>query len=267
MAINVISDIHGCFDEFQTMLDKIGLSEDDRLILAGDYIDRGPKSLEMLRWLENKPANVTTIKGNHDEEFIEYVNLMQHIDQKNELMTDPDSNEDAKILLDSVRYMFKQKQPLGLLYFDYYNTITDLVNNRGVTFGELVRWAYMLGNYAYIDGFELNGRDVVVVHAGYCEDTSLFEGTTYKSDIDFCLYAREDAIELGGIPNGIIIAGHTPTIAQESRFYNDGKVFRYHDTDRDCIFYDIDCGCVFHTQYPSGTMACIRVDDEEIFYL
>ncbi len=52
MSTYVISDIHGCFDEFQTMLGRIGLTAEDRLILAGDYIDRGKQNLEMLRWLE-----------------------------------------------------------------------------------------------------------------------------------------------------------------------------------------------------------------------
>ncbi|MCR4598431.1 MAG: metallophosphoesterase [Acetatifactor sp.] len=49
MATYVISDIHGCFEEFWQMLRKIRLSEDDRLYLAGDCIDRGKQSLEMLK--------------------------------------------------------------------------------------------------------------------------------------------------------------------------------------------------------------------------
>ena len=36
MATYVMSDIHGCYDEFVSMLDKIRLSEDDEIILAGD---------------------------------------------------------------------------------------------------------------------------------------------------------------------------------------------------------------------------------------
>lgn len=266
MATYVISDIHGCFDEFQQMLGKIDLSDDDRLILAGDYIDRGPKSLEMLKWLENKPANITLIKGNHDEEFAGYVSLMKQMDAKNELMTDPDSDEDAKMLLDSVRYYFNKKNPLGLLYFDYYNTITDLITKRNVTFGELVAWAEMLRGLPYYERFELGGRDTIVVHAGFCEDGAL-AGTDYNSPEDFWLYAREDGIEIGGVKNGMIIFGHTPTINEDSVYFNGGKVFRRHDTEKDCIFYDIDCGCVFREMYPQGTMACLRVDDEEVFYL
>ena len=266
MAINVISDIHGCFDEFQQMLSKINLSGDDRLILAGDYIDRGPKSLEMLRWLEKKPDNITLIKGNHDAEFVEYVRLLEQIDKKNNLITDLESNEDLQMLLDSVRYMFKQKSPAGLLYFDYYGTVTDLITNKGVTPREMQKWANMIDEWPYYERFEAAGRDCVVVHAGFCEDESVLKASQTSMN-EFCLYAREEGLDIGGIPNGMIIAGHTPTINEESRFYNDGEVFRYYDAKKDCIFYDIDCGCVFYEMYPSGTLACLRVDDEEVFYL
>lgn len=87
MATYVISDIHGCFKEFQQMLQKIEFSEDDRLYLAGDYIDRGKQSLEMLRWLECCPENVNPIKGNHDAEFAENISIMRQIDQAEELAT------------------------------------------------------------------------------------------------------------------------------------------------------------------------------------
>ena len=83
LANYVISDIHGCYDEFQEMLHKINRSDNDRLILAGEYIDRGPESKEMLYWLEECPKNVIPIKGNHDVEFVEYVNLMRQTDKTN----------------------------------------------------------------------------------------------------------------------------------------------------------------------------------------
>ena len=65
----------------------------------------------------------------------------------------------------------------------------------------------------------------------------------------------------------MIIAGHTPTILENFPFYNDGRVFRYYDEDKNCIYYDIDCGCVYREIYPNGTLSCIRLEDEEIFYL
>lgn len=68
MGTYVISDIHGCYKEFLTMLDKIRFSDTDQLVLAGDYIDKGKQSYEILQWIGNCPANVVFIRGNHDEE-------------------------------------------------------------------------------------------------------------------------------------------------------------------------------------------------------
>ena len=91
MNTYVISDIHGCYEEFITMLDKIGFSGADRLILAGDYVDRGKDSFRMLKWLEQRPENVYAIRGNHDEAFAASIKLMEGLDQKLELQSDLDS--------------------------------------------------------------------------------------------------------------------------------------------------------------------------------
>ena len=45
MSTYVIGDIHGCYDEFMQMLDKIALSDSDRLLMVGDYIDRGGRTV------------------------------------------------------------------------------------------------------------------------------------------------------------------------------------------------------------------------------
>ena len=72
MNTYVMSDIHGCYDDFIAMLDQIKFSESDQLILAGDYIDRGSQSFEMLKWIENAPDNVLLIKGGHEAEFAQW---------------------------------------------------------------------------------------------------------------------------------------------------------------------------------------------------
>ena len=81
------------------------------------------------------------------------------------------------------------------------------------------------------------------------------------------LYAREDAVKIGGVKDGFIVAGHTLTIAKGTVFYTGGEVYRMHDEGRNCIFYNIDCGCAYHKQNPNGTLACLRMEDEEVFYL
>jgi serine/threonine protein phosphatase 1 len=43
MQTLVIGDIHGCYDELQSLLDKVGLTDTDAIISIGDCIDRGPE--------------------------------------------------------------------------------------------------------------------------------------------------------------------------------------------------------------------------------
>lgn len=55
MSTYVMSNIHGCYDDFISMLAEIKFSDNDQLIIAGNYIDHGAKNFEMLKWLENSP--------------------------------------------------------------------------------------------------------------------------------------------------------------------------------------------------------------------
>ena len=51
MSHYVIGDVQGCFDELQLLCKKIKFNPNkDKLIFAGDYVNRGPKSLEVLNF-------------------------------------------------------------------------------------------------------------------------------------------------------------------------------------------------------------------------
>ncbi len=64
-----IGDIHGCFAQFEALLDSISLTASDHLILLGDYVDRGPDSARVLaRIIELMTSHrVTPIMGNHEQ--------------------------------------------------------------------------------------------------------------------------------------------------------------------------------------------------------
>lgn len=51
--IYVMSDIHGCYNEFIKMMDLIQLKDNDTLYILGDVIDRGNGSLQILDYIMN----------------------------------------------------------------------------------------------------------------------------------------------------------------------------------------------------------------------
>jgi len=65
-----IGDIHGGNLTFQTLLRKINFRRSDRLILLGDYVDRGPDSrgvLDTIMGLMRSGYDVKPLRGNHDD--------------------------------------------------------------------------------------------------------------------------------------------------------------------------------------------------------
>ncbi|MDF7670151.1 bis(5'-nucleosyl)-tetraphosphatase (symmetrical) ApaH [Orbaceae bacterium ESL0721] len=66
MANLLIGDIHGCYDEFMQLLEKASFSSSDTLWLTGDLVARGPKSLEVLRFVKLNSAQIRLVLGNHD---------------------------------------------------------------------------------------------------------------------------------------------------------------------------------------------------------
>ena len=65
----------------------------------------------------------------------------------------------------------------------------------------------------------------------------------------------------------MIIAGHTPTTAMYELPFNHGNVYQFYDKEKDCIFYDLDCGYTFKDVCSDAKLACLRLEDKKIFYI
>lgn len=65
MSTYVMSDIHGCFDEFMQMLDLIHFGSADELYVLGDVIDRGPEPIKCLQYCMDA-ENIHLLLGNHE---------------------------------------------------------------------------------------------------------------------------------------------------------------------------------------------------------
>lgn len=66
MANLLIGDIHGCYDQFMRVLEKADFNSSDTVWLTGDLVARGPKSLDVLRFVKNNQSQMRVILGNHD---------------------------------------------------------------------------------------------------------------------------------------------------------------------------------------------------------
>ncbi len=61
-----VGDVHGCYRTLRKLLQTIRLDpRRDRLWLVGDLVGRGPRALDVLRFLSDTP-NATAVLGNHD---------------------------------------------------------------------------------------------------------------------------------------------------------------------------------------------------------
>jgi serine/threonine protein phosphatase 1 len=75
--IYAVGDIHGQFQKLSALMKKIeseGLTERDRFVFIGDYIDRGPQTREVIDYLielKQKRPNTVFLRGNHDQAMLE----------------------------------------------------------------------------------------------------------------------------------------------------------------------------------------------------
>lgn len=60
-----VSDVHGCYEQYRKLLEKIHFSPSDTLYFLGDAVDRGPEPMKVVLDLAGR-ENVVPLLGNHD---------------------------------------------------------------------------------------------------------------------------------------------------------------------------------------------------------
>ncbi|MBR6307271.1 MAG: fructose-bisphosphatase class III [Lachnospiraceae bacterium] len=235
MSVYVMGDIHGEYDMFLKMLDKLSFKDSDELYLIGDVVDRGPHPIKVLQKIMEMP-NVIPIVGNHELMALEGLKFLNSeiteesiasIESEtldNLLLWQLHNGGDATVREFRTLNAEEREEILDfLLEFSMYEEVS-------VGGSEYLLVHGGLGNYSpdkAIDDYSL--KDLVWTHADY--DTQHFKDT-------------------------IVVTGHTPTQLIQD---NDKPGFIYRKNNHIAI----DCGACFD----GGRLAAIRLDDGEEFYV
>jgi serine/threonine protein phosphatase 1 len=70
MTTIIIGDIHGCSREFRALLDKVAPTSEDRVLLLGDLMNKGPDPVGVLETFES--LDCVCLLGNHDFDHLRW---------------------------------------------------------------------------------------------------------------------------------------------------------------------------------------------------
>jgi bis(5'-nucleosyl)-tetraphosphatase (symmetrical) len=97
VATYAIGDIQGCLDPLKALLKNVDFTIDkDRLWIAGDLVNRGPKSLATLRFLYDLRDHIDIVLGNHDLHLLAVAAGFKNplsSDTLDEILIAPDCNQ------------------------------------------------------------------------------------------------------------------------------------------------------------------------------
>ncbi|KPB20733.1 symmetrical bis(5'-nucleosyl)-tetraphosphatase [Pseudomonas amygdali] len=97
MAVYAVGDLQGCLEPLQCLLEHVHFNpEHDRLWLVGDLVNRGPQSLETLRYLYGLRESLVCVLGNHDLHLLAVARkheLLKKGDTLREILEAPDRDE------------------------------------------------------------------------------------------------------------------------------------------------------------------------------
>lgn len=204
----VISDIHGCYEQFRQLLDIIEFKEDDVLYVLGDAVDRGPEPVKVLELMSLYP-NIYPLMGNHEYMMLNVLpQLLEEVTEDNIEST---------------------------LTFDFMNHYDTWMRNGGDTtikgFKELSRedrsfYMDYVSEFTLYETLNVDGTSYLLIHSL----PSDYDGKgSIEHSVEEILFGRPDFYRKWD-QDTVIIVGHTPT---------DGEVVRQGN------LINIDGGCVF----------------------
>lgn len=243
--IYAMADIHGQYDKYIAMLEKINFSDNDILFVLGDVIDRGSQGMAILKDMMMR-TNVYPILGNHEYMAITAIPwLMQEITEETVEKIDPEMMQ-------------------GLIEWMNVGGSSSIIEFRRLPRDDQEAILEYLTEFKLYETVEVGGKEYVLVHAGL---TNFDEERSLSSyDLSEVLFQRPD-YEIKYFKDKYLVTGHTPTRVAYAA--ERGVLLEELSSDeyQDLIFKKnnhiaIDCGSSF-----GGNLGCICLDTLEEYYV
>ena len=234
MSTYVMSDLHGNYEAYLRMLEKIEFQDSDMLYILGDILDRGPNPIKIIMDLMERP-NVEVIAGNHCVMACECFSfLLKEITEESVAMMDESTigkllswqQNGANTTIREIRKYDKQMQR------------------------EIIEF---ISEFELCDEVEVGDKTFILVHAGLGNFAP--EKEIWEYDLNELVWERPD-YEKPYFEDKYVITGHTPTMLIEN---NPNPGFIYQKNHHIAI----DCGCSFQ----GGRLGCIRLEDMKEYYV
>ncbi len=261
MATYVIGDLQGCFDELMALLESIHFDEKkDCLWFAGDLVNRGPKSLETLRFIKQLPQNTVVVLGNHD------LHLLRVAAGKTPLF--PDDTLEAILAAPDRNDLINWLRQQPVLYFDEQKK--TLLVHAGLApqwnLATAQRYAAELEAFLRSDDYQENIEQLFLPIDHFQNNVSEWQRLSmianYFTRIRLCdKKGRLVPLIEGELPKGIYPWYACPGRALEKEFT---VVFGHWAALKGTTHVDriqnIDTGCVW-----GGSLTALRLDDMQRF--
>ena len=236
--IYVMSDIHGCYETYQAMLEAIQFAEDDTLYVLGDVLDRGPDGFKILLDMAARP-NVAGILGNH--ELLAALALPALLRATRQGAEQPLSETEQE----QIQEWIQTGGRASILQF------------LQLSMEEMETVCAYLPKLSAYEEIAVAGRQFLLVHAGlehFSPDRPLEEYS--PEEFLFC----RPSLDSSFFPDKTLVFGHTPTrllYRQLGAPEQPDRIFYYG------TMIGIDCGCA----YPGGRLGCLCLDTMEELYV
>ena len=238
--IYVMSDLHGCYEEYIKMSNKINFNDNDILYTIGDICDRGPSPMKILLHMMNHD-NIIPIYGNHDVNAFKALSLIKYYSKEVLLDKDYLVKNDLMEYDEYMDYLFWLSDG-GRTTLEDYNKLSISDKNKILNY---------LSDFYYYKEIVVNDINYVLVHGGFNNFDSNKE--LFEYSLDELTNSRLD-YNKKYYNNKIIISGHTPTKLIDNNYA--GKIIKRNN------HIAIDCGCVF-----GYGLGCLCLDTMEEYYV